>query len=206
MIQLHRSIAITLSLIVIIIGIYTIIRTKKDYEWNQKRSKLTSALCLLYHDCFVAIVSYSAWFSTWPFFDGVPFYGMHLFFFTLGASIALVSIIIYVKYMFKIESTSRALGFTHDKLVTDGIFSKTRNPQSLARNIGMISLGLWGRSFHALLLAIIWIAINHCYILIEEDYLEKIFGKVYQTYCSLTPRYCGILTLFKKSNKSITKS
>lgn len=196
-VQLHRNIAIAISPIVILIGIYSNIKTKKNYECNQKRSKITSTLCLLYHDGFVAIASYSAWFSTWPFFDEPSFFEMHLFFFTLGAFIGFASIIIYIMYLFKIESVPRALGSTPDKLVTDGIFRKSRNPQSLARNIGMISLGLCGRSFYSLLLAMIWIVINHYYILIEEDYLEEIFGKIYLAYCSLTPRYFGILTPLK---------
>ncbi|MHA1497113.1 MAG: methyltransferase family protein [Promethearchaeota archaeon] len=196
-VQFHRSIAIAISPIIIFIGIYSNMKTKKNYECNQKRSKITSILCLIYHDGLVGIASYSAWFSTWPFFDDFYFFEMHLFFFTLGASIGLASIIIYVMYLFKIESIPRALGFTPDKLVTEGIFSKSRNPQSLARGIGLISLGLCGRSFYSLLLAMIWIVINHYYILIEEGYLEKIFGKIYLAYCSLTPRYCGILTPLK---------
>jgi len=198
-VQLHRSIVIAISPIVIIIGICATIKTRKNYEYNQKRSKITSTFCLLYHDGFVAIASYSTWFSTWPFFDEVSFYEMHLFFFTLGASIGFASIIIYVMYLFKIESVPRALGFTPDKLVTDGIFRKSRNPQSLARNIGLISLGLCGRSFYSLLLAIFWIVINHFYILNEEKFLEIIFGDNYLGYCSFTPRYCGILTSLKKS-------
>ena len=200
-ITIHRSIAIAISPIVIMIGIYSILKTKKNYECNQKRSKITSTLCLVYHDGFVAIASYSAWFSTWPFFDEFSFFETHLFFFTLGASIGFASIILYVMYLFKIESVSRALGFAPDKLVTDGIFRKSRNPQSLARNIGMISLGLCGRSFYSLLLAIIWIGINHFYILNEEKYLEMIFGDIYMEYCSFTPRYCGILNLLKKINQ-----
>lgn len=92
--QLHRNIAIAISPIVIIIGVYSIIKTRKNYECNQKRSKIISTLCLLYHDGFVAIASYSAWFSTWPFFDEFSFFEKHLFFFTLGATIGFASIIL----------------------------------------------------------------------------------------------------------------
>lgn len=195
-IQFHRNIVTVISPIIIIIGIYSIIKTKKNYECNHKRSKITSTFCLIYHNGFVAITSYSAWFSTWPFFNG--FLEMHILFFILGASIGLACILIYVMYIFKIESVSRALGFNPDKLVTEGIFQKTRNPQSLARGIGLISLGLCGRSFYSLLLAMVWIAFNHTYILNEEKFLEVIFGKKYLEYCSLTPRYFGILSLLRK--------
>jgi len=198
-IRLHRNVAILISPLVIIIGIYSILKTKKNYECNQKRSKITSILCLLYHNGFVAIVSYSAWFSTWPFFDESSYFEMHLLFFTFGASTGFISIIIYGLYLFKIESISRALGFIPDILITDGIFHTSRNPQSLARNIGLISLALCGRSYYSLLLAIIWISTNHIYILNEEKFLEMIFGKEYLEYCSFTPRYCGMLSPLKKS-------
>ncbi|MHA1670548.1 MAG: methyltransferase family protein [Promethearchaeota archaeon] len=197
-VQLHRNIEIAISPIVILIGIYSIIKTKQNYESNHKRSKITSTLSVLYHNGFVAIVSYSAFFSTLPFFDESSFYGIHLFFFNLGVLIGLSSIILYVLYIFKIESVSRALGITSDKLITDGIFQKSRNPQSLARIIELISLGVCGRSFYSLLLAMFWIFFNHYNILNKEKFLEMIFGDRYLEYYSFTPRYCGILNSFKK--------
>jgi protein-S-isoprenylcysteine O-methyltransferase Ste14 len=111
----------------------------------------------------------------------------------MGAFFCLLALTLYLLYVLKIGSISRAIGRNHDKLITSGIFGWCRNPQSLARAIGSIAVGIWGRSFHALFLAIIWIIINHSYILIEEKYLERTFGKFYSSYCALTPRYLRFL-------------
>ena len=116
----------------------------------------------------------------------------------IGFFIAIVSLVIYAMYAFKMRSMLRAMGRTPDKLIMEGIFNKSRNPQSLARTIGLIALGIWGRSFYSLFLAFLWIAINHPYILIEERFLEVVFGDQYLNYCSLTPRYCGLLTPIKR--------
>ena len=192
MIEFHRGIAIVISPVIVLIGIYSNLKAKKNYECHQKRTVITSTLCILYHNGFVAIVSYSAFFSTFPFFNESFYYEMHIFCFIMGVCTGLASIIIYIMYLFKIESVPRALGLNPDKLITDGIFQKTRNPQALARDIGLISLSVCGRSFYSLILAIVFIAINHNYILIEEEFLEKKFGDAYLEYCSLTPRYYGI--------------
>ena len=105
-------------------------------------------------------------------------------------------------YLFKMKSFKRALGRNPDRLVTEGIYNKSRNPQSFARALGLIGLGIWGRSFHALFLALVWVVINHPFILIEENFLVAIFGKGYLKYCSETPRYCGILSPIKKLVKN----
>ena len=91
------------------------------------------------------------------------------------------------------KSFPRAVGINPDELVTDGIYSFTRNPQSRGRAIGLIGIAIMGRSCYTLLLAILWILINHIYILIEEDFLESKFGESYLQYCSVTPRYYKIV-------------
>ena len=198
MIELHRTIAMIISPFIISLGILTVLKTRRDYQWNQCRSKSTSAACLFYHDIYVAITAYSAWFSTWPLFNEVIYLEWHLLLYSIGFLIAIGSLVIYAMYVFKIQSILRAMGRRPDKLITEGIFNRSRNPQSLARAIGLIAIGIWGRSFHALFLALVWISINHPYILIEERFLEGIFGDHYLEYCQLTPRYCGLLTPIKK--------
>jgi protein-S-isoprenylcysteine O-methyltransferase Ste14 len=98
-------------------------------------------------------------------------------------------------YILQIKSIPRAMGLNSDKLITGGIFSISRNPQSVARGIGLIGIGIMGRSFFTLYLALIWILINHITILVEEKYLEEIFGELYIKYMALTPRY------YKVNNK-----
>jgi protein-S-isoprenylcysteine O-methyltransferase Ste14 len=193
----YQNIPILISPLIIGLGILILFLTKRDYEGYQHRSKSTSIICLVYHEIYVGITSFSAWLSIWPFFRENKYLRFHVFFYSLGVSITLTSIFIYVLYLLKMESVQRAVGRHPDKLVTEGIFTKSRNPQSFARALGLIGLGIWGRSFHALFLALLWILINHPYILIEENFLKLIFGERYLEYCSETPRYCGILSPFK---------
>ena len=198
MIELYRRIALIISPLVISLGIFILFQTKRNYQEIQCRSRTTSAVCFLYHETYVGITAYSAYFSTWPFFGETILIDLHLFFFSLGSFICLIAIIMYIFYLFNMESFLRAVGRTPDKLITDGIFNKSRNPQSLARAIGLISLGIWGRSFYALFLAVIWISLNHPYILIEEKFLEMHFGEDYLEYCISTPRYFSLLNPLKR--------
>ena len=198
MIELHRTIVIIISPFIIILGIFNLLQTKRDYQWNQCRSKSTSAACLFYHDIYIALAAYSAWFSTWPLLNEDSNLELHLLLYIIGFSIAISSLVIYAMYAFKMQSILRAMGRRPDKLITEGIFNKSRNPQSLARAIGLIALAIWGRSLYSLFLAFLWISINHPYILIEERFLNAIFGDTYLNYCSITPRYCGLLTPIKR--------
>jgi protein-S-isoprenylcysteine O-methyltransferase Ste14 len=109
--------------------------------------------------------------------------------YTFGFFPLFSGLILYMLYLKQIKSFPRAIGITPDELVTEGIYSITRNPQSLGRAIGLIGIAIIGRSYYALLLAIYWILINHIYILIEESFLESKFGELYLHYCSITPRY-----------------
>lgn len=101
--------------------------------------------------------------------------------------------VFYIQYLIAMKSIPRAIELNSDELVTDGIFNINRNPQSLARVIGLIGLGIMGCSVFTLLLAIIWIIINHFNILLEEKYLEEKFGEYYRKYFSITPRYLKIV-------------
>lgn len=198
MIEFHRTIVIFISPFIIGLGIFTLFQTRRDYQENYRRSKCTSAACLVYHDVYIGLAAYSAWFSTWPLLNEEMYFHLHLLLYVIGCAIAFASLVIYAMYVFGIKSILRAMGRRPDELITRGIFNKTRNPQSLARAIGLIALGIWGRSFHSIFLAFFWISINHPYILVEEKFLEAIFGDKYLEYCSLTPRYFGLLPPIKK--------
>ena len=198
MLELYRTLALIISPIFIGLGIFILFQTRRNYQEKQCRSKATSALCLFYHEGYVGITAYSAYFSTWPFFGENILFKLHVFLFSLGSFICLIAITIYIIYLIKIKSFLRAVGRTPDKLITDGVFNWSRNPQSLARSIGLISLAIWGRSFYALILALIWISLNHPYVLIEEKFLETQFEGKFNEYCNLTPRYFSLLSPLKK--------
>lgn len=180
------------TLVFFSLGIYLIFKTKNEYRDYQKRTKSTSILCILYHDLFVGLVSYTAWMSTWPIINLNEYLIFHYTFAIIGFFPSLLGLLIYFFYMAGMKSFSRAIGLNPDELMTEGIFSISRNPQSLGRSLGLIGIGIMGRSFFTLFIAITWIIINHFYILIEEKHLKDTFGESYLQYCYLTPRYCKV--------------
>ena len=101
-------------------------------------------------------------------------------------------VIIYLLYLKSIKSVPKAIGLDNNDLITNGMFKISRNPNSLGRLIGYIGISLMGRSYYTLILAILWISLNHFNILIEERHLENKFEDSYLDYCLLTPRYCKI--------------
>ncbi|MFX0024021.1 MAG: methyltransferase family protein [Candidatus Hermodarchaeota archaeon] len=197
--KINLILVYTVTPVFFLLSLYLAFKIRHEYRNYQKRSLCTSVLCLLYHDLFVVLACYSAWYNTWPFFNLYIYFYSHLAFFIFGTIIIFFSSVIFVLYLTTIKSVVRATGLNSDKLIIEGIFSISRNPGSLGRSIGLIGLGLMGRSFFTLLLAILWISINHFNVLTEEKYLKDKFGESYQHYCNLTPRYLS----FKKNNNII---
>lgn len=188
-----------IALVFFLLGIFLLFKTKKEYRDHQKRSIFTSVIAFLYHELFVGLACYTAWMNTWPFINLNANLYIHITFVFIGFFPSFFGLLIYAIYCFRMKSFQRAIGRNPDEIVTDGIYRLSRNPGSLGRSIGLIGIGIMGRSLFTLFIAITWITINHFYILIEEKHLEDKFGESYQHYCNLTPRY---LT-FKKNNNSI---
>lgn len=181
----------TITPIFLILSIYLSLKIKIEYRKYQKRLLSTSTLSLLHHDSYVGLAVFSAWYSTWPIIiDNNLFF--HISLYILGSILVLIGISLYIIYLACIKSVPKAIGRDSEDLITDGIFSKSRNPQSLARAIGLIGLGIMGRSYFTLFLALFWISVNHYNILSEEELLEIKFGDLYLNYCCLTPRYFQI--------------
>ncbi|MFW9877313.1 MAG: methyltransferase family protein [Candidatus Thorarchaeota archaeon] len=170
-----------------------IFKTKSEYTKYQKRTRFTSILCILYHELFVGFACYTAWMSIWPFLNLSEYLFFHYTLYIIGFFPTFIGLFIYFFYMVGMKSFSRAIGLNPDELMTEGIFNISRNPQSLGRSIGLIGIGFMGRSFFTLLIAIVWIILNHFYILIEEKHLESKFGDAYLQYCFLTPRYYKVI-------------
>ncbi|MFX0024023.1 MAG: methyltransferase family protein [Candidatus Hermodarchaeota archaeon] len=168
-------------------------KTKKEYRDYQKRSRFTSVIAFLYHELFVGFACYTAWMNIWPIIKLNQHLYIHIIFAIIGFFPSISGFLIYAFYCFRMKSFKRAIGRNPDAIVTDGIYSLSRNPGSLGRIIGLIGIGIMGRSYFTLLIGIIWIVINHFYILTEEKHLENTFGDAYLEYYSSTPRYCKVI-------------
>ena len=77
-------------------------------------------------------------------------------------------------------------------LVSNGIYSVSRNPAFLAFDLMYIGILLAFYNFDLLLITIICIILFHLQIVkVEEEYLKKSFGDEYRRYCKKVNRYLG---------------
>lgn len=91
------------------------------------------------------------------------------------------------------ESVDQMMGRNTNGLLTDGIFSYSRNPQYTGW--GVVLLGIATRRWSGLTFlsaGFYWVVI-HCYLLfVEEPHLERVFGEDYNQYRSNVPRYISL--------------
>jgi len=80
-----------------------------------------------------------------------------------------------------------------DKPVTKGIFRYSRNPMYLGGFISLIGISLVSISWVYLLIASIWMILNHVMeIPVEESECIKKYGTDYIEYMKKTPKWLGI--------------
>ncbi len=78
------------------------------------------------------------------------------------------------------ESTSLRVG---------GLFRLSRNPMYLGVFTTLLAVVLYTLNPILLLIAIFIVAAHHKIVLAEEEYLQKVFGEEYRTYCGRVRRY-----------------
>jgi protein-S-isoprenylcysteine O-methyltransferase Ste14 len=74
-------------------------------------------------------------------------------------------------------------------LVTNGIFSISRNPIYLSLDLLFMGIFLINGTLIFLMFAVLAIANMHWQIRQEEEFLSKLYGQPYQDYCARTGRY-----------------
>ena len=75
------------------------------------------------------------------------------------------------------------------RLPTDGIFARSRNPIYVVTVAGMGGLGLAIASWWAAVLLTLWAAFYLLAPLLEEPWLEQTYGQAYLDYKNRTPRF-----------------
>jgi protein-S-isoprenylcysteine O-methyltransferase Ste14 len=109
----------------------------------------------------------------------------------VGAVVMTAGLIVYALALHAFGASWR-LGIDRDtpgKLMTGGVFARTRNP--IYVGLGLLFLGtflLQGR-LAFLVLALLMIALLHDLILREERFLTETYGDAYREYCTHVRRY-----------------
>lgn len=78
---------------------------------------------------------------------------------------------------------------TPGALVTTGVFAVSRNPIYVFLDLWFIGIFLINGTLIFLIFAVLALAVLHWQILQEEEFLLKLYGQPYQSYCATTGRY-----------------
>jgi protein-S-isoprenylcysteine O-methyltransferase Ste14 len=115
-------------------------------------------------------------------FLGLPMWLRIVAFALLAASLA-----VFI-YSFRVLGRDNSYG-AQDGLVTGGIYRWTRNPQNamLVVVYGCLALAVDGAATYLLCAAMM--AVYILMILVEEPWLEAIYGERYGRYCARVPRF-----------------
>ena len=110
----------------------------------------------------------------------------------LGSALLAIGLGLVVAGLVSMASFRRMSGMQPDRLVTNGAFRYSRNPQNVGVGLAMIGAAVLGDSGLALIAALgFWTAFVS-YVGYEEAHLTRVFGREYETYRVRTPRFLGI--------------
>jgi protein-S-isoprenylcysteine O-methyltransferase Ste14 len=182
MILLYVSSVISLGL-----TLWAIMAVRSDYAKHQILTNFTTVVVWVAYLFHAGVVIWAASLNTWivrfPKWLTIP----------AGTILVLFGMAIITIAILNFRTFQRMSGLQTDRLITDGIYAWSRNPQNLGWGLVLVGVALLGRSGFALLLSVLFGLAVHIYIvLLEEPYLEHVYGYTYRNYCAKTARYLGI--------------
>ena len=128
----------------------------------------------------------AAWVGEWPFaMPALTAIGAGTIMVTVGAAL-------YGAARLQFRSFRVTWGLRTDRLVTDGMYSWSRNPQSMGWALVLAGAGLMGRSGSTLVLVVLYWVSCLVWVPFEERLLHCRFGQAYDEYRKRVPRYLGI--------------
>ncbi len=111
---------------------------------------------------------------------------------TAGALFLLPAVLSFIRHKTTVNPQSPELAST---LVTDGIYSVTRNPMYVGMLIILIAFALWLGAVGAVLAVVaFFLTIDRFQIRGEEQALMRTFGKPFEDYAACVPRWFFIRT------------
>lgn len=174
--------AVTIALLLLMA--LTFWRVAEDYRERTTLTPFTAFLGWLLYLSHAAVTVYASVMSIWPFPLPAPI--------SVLAGVALIgaSLTLFVAAMIDYSSFRRVSGMLADELVTGGSYAFTRNPQNIAWTLALFGVAMIGRSGLAILLALIFVAGHHFYLVrIEEPFLKRQYGDEWDDYSARVTRY-----------------
>jgi protein-S-isoprenylcysteine O-methyltransferase Ste14 len=157
-------------------------------EFGRERSSASAVSVWVIYLLHLAIVIVSSVRMLWP----VPIpWGPAL---VAGGVLLVGGVTLCAAGMWKFGSVRRMFGRDHSRLITDGIYAWSRNPQNVGWILAQFGISLMGRSGLALLMSTVFAVIFLIYVRHEERHLENVFGDEYRDYLGRSHRFVGLPT------------
>ena len=176
-----------LLIVLVLLAIGSIFSVKRDYGKLKKLStRSVIAVWSLYSYHLVLLIIFNL-LAIWL----IPLYD--LISLIIGGTFIILGIQFYIAGIVVFRSFKRMSGIESNKLITNGIYNYSRNPQNVGWGLFILGIAVLGKSLISILLVVFFWIFLHVYIVyIEEPYLEEIFGEEYKKYCDSTSRYFGL--------------
>lgn len=107
----------------------------------------------------------------------------------VGGALVAAGAALFIGGASRFRSLAGLAGRETEGLLTDGIYTRTRNPQYLGNLMVATGTSIWARSLPSTLLSVGAFALYQLYLPAEEAHLERAFGDEYRRYKSATPRW-----------------
>lgn len=118
----------------------------------------------------------------------------------MGIALQTCSVIIFAVALVTMKNSWR-VGFSEEQdtaLITNGIFSLSRNPAFLAFDLTYIGILIGYYNLYNLFFSVLAVSVLHFQILREEKYLMNKFDENYKTYYDKTGRYLTFRQILTK--------
>jgi protein-S-isoprenylcysteine O-methyltransferase Ste14 len=109
-------------------------------------------------------------------------------------ALILLGTYLYAAGLIAFRSFARMSGMDASELVRTGVYRWSRNPQNLGWALFLGGIAVVSRSGAATLMAVLFWVMFRIYVPLEEEFLSRVFGTGYKSYCAHTARYLGLPT------------
>jgi len=160
------------------------VAVRRDYERKGKLSAFSTFLeCLVFF--LHANLSYTFFPARWLNIPSLPDNNLRN---AAGLVILAVGIAGTIRSMIAL-GWSRTSGQQTGSLHRSGLYRYTRNPQIVAYGLAVVGLVILWPSIYGLGWILLYGALAHMMVRVEEEHLERILGLEYRDYCEEVPRY-----------------